>query len=171
MCNFACVGTDLDGACDDIYLDDTNAGCDDPNGTPPHFMSFVANTTYCGRSYAGLQNGAPYYDPDWFTVTQTVASPRKFQVDIFAEFRVHLECYTSCDNYPDAPIAGLDFITPYVGVACPNGTAKSAALFPQNTVIYCRVTIVDQFGDLLTKYYPCAKGWNRWRLIPRLMAT
>ncbi|MDP1340763.1 hypothetical protein, partial [Klebsiella variicola] len=61
VCNFACVGTDLDGSCDDIYLDDTNAGCDDPNGTPPHFMSFVANTTYCGRSYAGLQNGAPYY--------------------------------------------------------------------------------------------------------------
>ena len=171
VCNFACVGTDLDDPCDDLTDYDTNAGCDDPNAPPPGFMSFVANSTYCGRSYGGLQNGAPYYDPDWFTVTQTVASPRKFQVDIFAEFLVHLECYTSCSNYPTTPIDGMNFITPLTSGGCPNGTPKSTELFPQNTVIYCRVTIVDQFGDLLTNYYPCAKGWNRWRLIPRLMAT
>jgi len=37
----------------------------------------------------------------------------------------------------------------------------SASPYPQGTTVYGRVTIVDQLGNVLTDYYPCANGNNR----------
>jgi hypothetical protein len=166
-CYFACVGDNLDDPCGE-YTDDSNLGCDNPTGPPPRFMTFNCGTTYCGRVYAGSENGAQCdecYDPDWFTVTQTNATPRRIRLSAMAEFLAHVECYASCDDYPNTPIAGLDGITPLTGgMACPTIQVISASQFPEGTTIYGRIVNVDQFGGVLTKYYPCAKGVNRWRI-------
>jgi hypothetical protein len=79
---------DLDDPCDDDGGVDTNYGCDDPNA-PGLFMTFNCGSTYQGRIYAGLQNGAPYYDPDWFTVTNTYTTNRKFVLTLSTG-----ECYS-----------------------------------------------------------------------------
>jgi len=50
VCSFSCTGMDSDDPCDDLTHYDTNAGCDDPNAPPPHFMAFNCGGTYCGRS-------------------------------------------------------------------------------------------------------------------------
>jgi hypothetical protein len=169
-CNFSVSGTNLDDECDDINNYDTNAGCDDPNAPPPHFMTFHCGETHWGRIYAGLISGAPYYDPDWFQITQTHTADRRVKLTVTAEFLAHVEVYLSCANYDNAnPMAGLDGITPLaVGTACPNMILTSTDSFPQGTTVYGRITAVDQFGNLLTNYYPCAKapsgaGW-RWKI-------
>jgi hypothetical protein len=171
VCNFACTGTDLDDPCDDVTDFDTNAGCDDPNAPPPHYMTFNCTATYCGRVYAKIYpNGNGYYDPDWFQLTQTNTNARRIRLTVTAEFLAHVEVYLSCDDYNNGNvILGLDGITPLAGAtACPMMILSSTASFPQNTTVYGRITIVDQFGDLLTNYYPCAKapagaGW-RWKI-------
>jgi hypothetical protein len=167
LCNFSCTGTDLDDPCNDELDYDTNAGCDDPNGPPPHFMTFNCGATYCGRIYAGLVSGAPYYDPDWFQITQTNATDRRLRLTVTAEFLAHVEVYLSCADYDSGnPLPGLDAITPLtLGTACPAVTLTSVNSYPQGTVAYGRITCVDQFGNLLTKYYPCAKGNNRWKVV------
>jgi hypothetical protein len=163
-CNFNVSGAvDLDDPCDDLTDYDTNAGCDDPNAPPPHFMAFACGTTYQGRIYAGLQNGAPYYDPDWFTVTNTYTTNRKFVLTLSAEFQVHLELYTSCAAYDDGEVFGEAWALAGAGVVCPSATLTTLSQ-PPGTVLLGRITCVDQLHNLLTKYYPCAKGWNRWKV-------
>jgi hypothetical protein len=163
-CSFSCTGTDLDDPCDDVTDYDTNAGCDDPNAPPPHFMPFTCGGTFCGRSYAKIYpNGGGYYDPDWFTVTQTFTTNRRLKLTVTAEFVAHVEVYASCADY-NAGAALLEAITP-IGAGCPNMLLTSLTSYPPNTVFYGRITIVDQFGNLLTNYYPCAKGSNRWKVV------
>ncbi len=174
VCNLACTGTNLDDPCDDVTDYDTNYGCDyDPNDPnhPPAFMTFNCAVTYCGRVYAKIYpNGSGYYDPDWFQLTQTNATARRIRLAVAAEFLAHIEVYLSCADYNSGNvIPGLDSITPLlVGTACPAVTVTSTGSFAQNSVVYGRITAVDQFGNLLTNYYPCAKaptgaGW-RWRI-------
>jgi len=168
-CGFSCTGQNLDDICDDLTDYDTNAGCDDPNGPPPQFMTFNFGTTYCGRIYAGLQNGAPSYDPEWFQITQTNAATKKFRFTLTCEFLAHLEVYATCTDYDNGnPLeSGMDVYTPLTGTTvCPNVTLTSANNYPQGTTVYGRMTCVDQLHNLLTKYYPCAKGYNRWKMVP-----
>jgi hypothetical protein len=155
---------DLDDPCDDLTDYDTNAGCDDPNAPPPHFMAFACGGTYQGRIYAGLQNGAAYYDPDWFTVTQTNTVAKRIKLTATTEFLAHIEVYASCADYPGTVLAGLEGITA-ISTGCPNIILTSTGSFAQGTVVYGRITCVDQFGNLLTKYYPCAKNMNRWKVV------
>jgi hypothetical protein len=169
---WSCVGQNLDDNCDDQYDTDTNYGCDDPNATPM-FMTFNFGTTYCGRIYAGLQNGAPYYDPDWFQITQTNALTRKFRFTLTTEFLAHLEIYGSCTDYNSGnPLEpGTNVYTALNGsTVCPNAVLTTTTNYPQGTTVYGRITCVDQLHNLLTKYYPCAKGWNRWRMTPTAVA-
>jgi hypothetical protein len=165
-CNFSCTGTDLDDPCDDVTDYDTNAGCDNPEGPPPHFMTFNCGATYCGRAYAAPISGVGHYDPDWFQITQTFTTNRRIRLVVTAEFLAHVEVYASCADYnAGTPIPGLDGITPLVvGTACPSMMLMSTGSFAPGTVVYGRITIVDQFGNLLTNYYPCTKGSNRWKL-------
>ncbi len=167
LCNFVPAGSNLDDPCDDVNDYDTNAGCDDPNAPPPHYMPFVCGQTYWGTIYAGLITGAPYYDPEWFTLTQTNTSNRKLRLTVTAEFLAHIEVYLSCTDYNnDNPIAGLDGITQLVvGTTCPNTVLTQTTGSAPGTVYYGRLTCVDQFGNVMTKYYPCAKGNNRWKVV------
>jgi hypothetical protein len=173
-CGWSCTSPfpNIDDVCDDLTDYDTNAGCDDPNAPPPHFMTFNFGTTYCGRIYAGLQNGAPYYDPEWFKITQTNTVAKKFKFTLRTEYLAHLEVYLSCADYDNVtPIAGLDVYSALTGgTACPEVTPQSTINYAQGTTVYGRFTCVDQLQNLLTKYYPCAKGWNRWRMIPTAVA-
>jgi len=173
-CGWSCTSPfpNIDDNCDDLTDYDTHAGCDDPNGPPPHFMTFNFATTYCGRIYAGLQNGAPYYDPDWFQITQTNAATKKFKFTLTTEFLAHLEVYASCADYDTGtPITGLDGYTALTGTTvCPNVVLISANNYAQNFTVYGRITCVDQLHNLLTKYYPCAKGYNRWKMVPTAVA-
>nr|HPM85050.1 hypothetical protein [Candidatus Anammoximicrobium sp.] len=166
-CSFSCVGSDLDDPCDDVTDYDTNAGCDDPNGPPPHFMTFACGGTYCGRVYAKEINGLGYYDPDWFQITQTNTTARRFRLTVTAEFIAHVEAYATCGDYNAGnPIPGLDAVTTLsLTTQCPNMIASSTNTYPQGTTIYGRITIVDQLGNLATEYYPCANGFNRWRIV------
>ena len=129
-------------------------------------MTFNCNSTYCGRSYAAEINGLGHYDPDWFQITQTNATPRRFRLTVGAEFLAHVEAYLSCADYDSGdPVPSLDGITILVvETICPQIILTSTDTYPQGTVLYGRVTIVDQFGNLLTKYYPCIKVNNRWRI-------
>jgi hypothetical protein len=167
LCSFSPSGTNLDDPCDDLTDFDTNAGCDDPNAPPPHYMSFACAQTYWGTIYAGLQGGLPYYDPDWFTITQTNATNRRLKLTVTAEFLAQVEVYLSCTDYDSGnPVAGLFGVTPLVaGTACPNVILTATTGAPQGTVFYGRITCVDQFQNLMTKYYPCAKGNNRWKVV------
>ena len=65
-------------------------------------------------------------------------------------------------------IAGLDAYTGLNGnTICPNlANITSSSAYAQGTTVYGRLTCVDQLNNLLTKYYPCAKGWNRWKILP-----
>jgi len=166
-CAYSCAGVDLDGACDDAFLDDTNAGCDDPNAPGPHYMVFACGGTYCGRVSAQEINGQGYYDPDWFQITQTNATAKRFRLSVTAEFLAHVEAYASCSDYDaGTAIPGLDAFTPLtLGTACPSAMVTSTSTYPQGTTIYGRFTAVDQFGNLMLDYYPCAKGNNRWRIV------
>jgi hypothetical protein len=168
LCAYSCSGQDLDDPCDDVNDYDTNAGCDDPNAPPPHFMTFNCGGTYCGRSYAGqAYTGLEYYDPDWFQLTQTNSNPRRLRLTVTAEFLAHVEVYLSCDDYAGGgPLAGLDAVTPLTGsTACPTMIMTGTTSLPQGTTVYGRITMVDQFGNLLTKYYPCVKGYNKWKVV------
>jgi hypothetical protein len=172
-CAFSCTGQNLDDLCDDLTAYDTNAGCDDPNAPPPHFMTFNFGTTYCGRIYAGLQNGAPYYDPDWFQITQTYVVPKKFKFALTTEFLAHLEIYADCTAYNNGtPLEpGTDVYAALNGsTVCPNVVLTTVNNYAQNFTVYGRITCVDQLHNLLTKYYPCAKGWNRWKMVPTAVA-
>jgi len=173
-CGWSCTSPFplIDDNCDDLTDYDTNAGCDDPNAPPPHFMTFNFGTTYCGRIYAGLQNGAPYYDPEWFQITQTNAATKKFKFTLTTEYVAHLEVYLSCADYDAGNlIPGLDGYTALTGTTvCPNVALTSTNNYAQGTTLYGRITCVDQLHNLLTKYYPCAKGYNRWKMIPTATA-
>ncbi len=166
-CSFSCVGTDLDDPCDDVTDYDTNAGCDDPDGPAPHYMTFACGGTYCGRVYAKEINGLGYFDPDWFQITQTNATAKRFRLTVTAEFIAHVEVYASCTDYLGGnPVAGMDAITTLgLTTQCPNMIMSSTTTYPQGTTVYGRITIVDQFGTLMTDYYPCAKGYNRWKIV------
>jgi hypothetical protein len=156
---------DLDDPCDDITDYDTNASCDNPNAPPPHFMTFACGGTYQGRIYAGLVNGAPSYDPDWFQITQTNTTAKRIKLTVTAEFLAHVEAYLSCADYESGNyIPGLNGFTPITS-SCPNLILTSTQSFAQGTTVYGRITAVDQFGNVLTKYYPCAKGMNRWKVV------
>jgi hypothetical protein len=173
LCSWSCSGQTLDDACDDVNDYDTNAGCDDPNAPPPHFMTFNFATTYCGRIYAGLFNGAPYYDPEWFQITQTNAATRKFRFALTTEFVARLEIYGSCTDYNNGALLepGTDVYTALSGGAtCLTYTLTTLNNYPQGKVVYGRITCVDQLHNLLTKYYPCAKGYNRWKVLPTAVA-
>jgi len=167
LCNFAPGGSDLDDPCDDVNDYDTNAGCDDPNAPPPHFMAFNCAATYWGRIYAGLITGEPYYDPDWFTITNTNTNNRRLRLTVTTEFLAQVEVYLSCTDYNAGnPVAGLFGVTPLlVGTACPNTTLTATTGAAPGTVFYGRLTCIDQFGNLMTEYYPCAKGNNRWKIV------
>ena len=179
-CGWSCTSPFplIDDNCDDLTDYDTNAGCDDPNAPPPHFMTFNFGTTYCGRIYAGLQNGAPYYDPEWFQITQTNAVAKKFKFTLTTEFLAHLEVYASCADYNNGNVLeesgtspGMDVYTALTGTTvCPNVALTSVNNYAQNFTVYGRITCVDQLHNLLTKYYPCAKGYNRWKMIPTATA-
>jgi hypothetical protein len=168
LCSFSPSGSNLDDPCDDVNDYDTNPGCDDPNAPPPHFMPFVCAGTYWGYIYAGQYGtGLPYYDADWFTITQTNATNRRIKLTVTAEFLAHVEVYLSCADYAAGnAVAGLDAVTPLaVGTACPNVILTATTDAPQGTIMYGRLTCVDQFGNLMVKYYPCAKGNNRWKIV------
>ncbi len=163
LCSFAPTGTDLDDPCSE---GETNAGCEDPNA-PAGFMTFNCGGVFWGRSYATQIDGVGYYDPDWFQLTQTNTNERRIKLTVTAEFLAHVEVYLSCADYAsDTPVPGLDGITPLVvGTACPNKVLTGTGSHPPGTTVYGRITIVDQFGHLLTEYYPCANGWNRWKVV------
>jgi hypothetical protein len=163
VCNFAPAGNYLDDACGGV---DTNAGCEDPNA-PAGFMTFNCGATYWGVSYAAEVDGVGTYDPDWFQLTQTNTNNRRIKLTVTAEFLAQVEVYLSCYEYAnDNPISGLDGITPLVvNTACPNIMLTATTGLPPGTTVYGRITIVDQFGNLLTDYYPCANGWNRWKVV------
>jgi hypothetical protein len=167
VCTFSPSGLNYDDPCDDVNQYDTNAGCDNPSGLPPHYMPFVCGGTYWGKIYAGLQNGAPSHDPDWFTLTQTNTTNRRLKLIVTAEFLAQIEVYLSCADYDSGNVVtGLFGVTPLaVGTACPNIILTATTGAPQGTVFYGRITCVDQFGNLMTKYYPCAKGNNRWKIV------
>ncbi len=167
MCSFAPSGSNLDDPCDDVNDYDTNAGCDDPNAPPPHYMSFVCGGTYWGTIYAGLVTGAPYYDPEWLTITQTNTTNRRLKLTVTAEFLAQVEVYLSCADYNSGNVVpGLFGVTPLVvGTACPNVILTATTGVPTGTVFYGRITCVDQFANLMIKYYPCAKGNNRWKVV------
>jgi hypothetical protein len=172
QCGFSASGTNLDDPCDDVTDYDTNAGCDDPNAPPPHFMPFVAPYPYWGYIYAGLVTGAPYYDPDWFTITNTYTNARKLKLTVQAEFLAHVEVYLSCTDYDSGnSVLGLDGVTPNPASGCPNEilTETTNGGSGPGTVYYGRITCVDQFGNLMTAYYPCAKGNNRWKVTPTFL--
>lgn len=108
-----------------------------------------------------------YYDPDLFQITQTNTADRRIRLTVTAEFLAHIECYLSCADYANgAPIPGLDGVTGLgVGTTCPTVVVTSTNSFPQGATIYGRITIVDQFGNLLTTYYPCSNGFTRWKIV------
>jgi hypothetical protein len=162
-CSMNMSGTiDLDDPCDDIGDVDTNYGCDDPNETPM-YMTFNCGSTYHGRIYAGLQNGAPYYDADWFKLTNTFTTNRQFMLTYTAEFQVHLELYANCTDYANGEVFAEQFALVGSGTSCPGDVLQTQAQAP-GTILYGRITCVDQLHNLLTKYYSCAHGWNRWKL-------
>jgi hypothetical protein len=165
LCIFTPATNIPDDPCDDVNDYDTNAGCDDPNAPPPHFMAFTPGT-FGGRIYAGLITGAPYYDPDWFTYTNTYTTARRLRLTWTSEFLAHIEVYLSCADYDaGAPIAGLDQVTGLTSsTGCPMVTVQETSSAAPGTVYYGRFTCIDQFGNLMTKYYPCAKGNNRWKV-------
>jgi len=168
LCTWTCAGSDLDDPCDDVNDYDTNAGCDDPNAPPPHYMTFGCTGTYCGRSYAGQAiTGLEYYDPEWFQITNTNTNNRRFKLTVTAEFLAHVEVYLSCGDYDAGnPLGGLAATTPLNGsTACMTLIMTGTDTYPPGTTAYGRITMVDQFGNLLTKYYPCVKGYNRWKVV------
>jgi hypothetical protein len=168
LCIFTPATNIPDDPCDDVTDVDTNAGCDDPNNVPPvGFMPFVCGGTYGGRIYAGLVTGAPYYDPDWFRITNTYTTAKHLRVTVTAEFIAKVEVYLSCADYDaGSAVPGLSAVTPLIaGTSCMTTILNETGTgSPAGTVYYGRVTCVDQFGNLMVKYYPCAKGNNRWKL-------
>jgi len=169
-CSWTAAGTNLDDPCDDVNDYDTNAGCDDPNAPPPHFMAFTCGATFWGRSYADPQNCLGYFDPEWFTVTLT-GTQKRIRLTLTAEFLAELSLYASCTDYDnDNPIVTLT--TPLSPTtACPNLTLDTGTNYLPAGTYYGRLIIINQFGDLITEYYPCAKGWNRWKIYVQCLTS